>query len=357
MVFIPNDEALKALNFEDPVSYPKKQLLSYPLDRADRVKSRIKFNPVVIEPADISFRERLSAAFTPASDRRLSDSISEQTDDVKNSVLSEKFKNDLSKVQNSNLGTLKTSFTSDVVNIYTPISLQYNDGVVLNLPTSLNIGGALTGQALASGQDLISASLAGLGQAAKGIFDLISTGTINDAAAVTATRLVDAIPGLNSAANATRVALQVTANPNSRAVFGGVKLRSFTFQFKFIPVSQEESIEVQNIITFFKKEMYPEHIVLGSIPYGYKFPNLFRIAVQYDVSGSGDFTSMPNMEIGLCYLSDVATTYNPTGGAYHPDGRPNEIDMSLVFSEYRTRSKADVGNANLGTEEAQGFTI
>ena len=57
---------------------------------------------------------------------------------------------------------------------------------------------------------------------------------------------------------------------------------------------------------------------------------------------TGDYRSMPNMSIGMCYLSDIQVVYNPSGGGYHNNGRPNEVDMTLIFTEYRTLSKADV---------------
>ena len=95
--------------------------------------------------------------------------------------------------------------------------------------------------------------------------------------------------------------------------------------------------------SMFKSKCYEINLNENSqIPYGYKFPNLFRISVQYDRLDVGDYRSMPNMSIGLCYLSDIQVVYNPSGGGYHNNGRPNEVDMTLIFTEYRTLSKADV---------------
>ena len=105
--------------------------------------------------------------------------------------------------------------------------------------------------------------------------------------------------------------------------------------------------------------MYPEHINLtgnSNIPYGYKFPNLFKIAVQYDTSTNdiNNFRSLPNMSIGLSYLSNVTHNYNPGASVYHPDGRPSEIDLTLVFTEYRTLSKKDIDNDALAYAEKLG---
>ena len=44
----------------------------------------------------------------------------------------------------------------------------------------------------------------------------------------------------------------------------------------------------------------------------------------------------------LCYLRNVSTTINPTGGTFRRDGQPNEIDLTLSFVEYRTLNKKDI---------------
>lgn len=316
-------------------------ILNFPLERQDRAKARVKFNPIEVTPPDVSvtnIRQNISTLFSPrASNTSESESTAAGDDLSQDETIDE---------ATSKMFNLRMTPTSKVVNIYTPVGLQFSDGVNINTP-NLNIGGAVTGRAISEGgNDVLSSFFSGLGTGLSSVFGVLSGETLNEAGRVSASRLIDALPLGGAAAAATRVALQVTANPNTRAVFGGVKLRSFVFQFKFIPVSRAESVEVQNIVDFFRTELYPEHINLTStsnIPYGYKLPNLFRIAVQYDVQGNDQFTSIPNMEIGLCYLSDIVTQYNATSSTYHTDGSPNEIDMSLTFTEYKTRHKDEIG--------------
>lgn len=325
-------------------------LLQYPLDRQDRVKARVKFQPVEVDPPVVD-----TSRFIKGASELIGGRPNEQAEQRKR-LEREKQKAIEEFVQSrgseENINALKLNPTNDFVYLYTPVSLQFNDGVDIS-NANLNVGGAATLGSLSQGGDVLSSLVSGVGSAAGNIFDLIfKGGTLDAAGAVTASRLVDLIPGLSVAANATRVALQVTANPNVRAVFQGVKLRSFNFQFKFIPVSQNEAIEVEKIIRFFRREMYPEHINLtanSNIPYGYKFPNLFKIAVQYDTSTNdiNNFRSLPNMSIGLSYLSNVTHNYNPGASVYHPDGRPSEIDLTLVFTEYRTLSKKDIDNDEL----------
>ena len=62
----------------------------------------------------------------------------------------------------------------------------------------------------------------------------------------------------------------MTTNPNTRSLFKSVSLREFTFQFKFIPLSEQEHDHVISIIKFFRTELYPEDITVdvGGVPDG-----------------------------------------------------------------------------------------
>ena len=47
-------------------------------------------------------------------------------------------------------------------------------------------------------------------------------------------------------------------------------------------------------------------------------------------------------KILLCYLRDMTTTVNGTAAVFHYDGQPSEIDLTLIFQEYRALSRQDV---------------
>ena len=126
-------------------------------------------------------------------------------------------------------------------------------------------------------------------------------------------------------------------NPNIRSLFKGVGLREFTFQFKMIARSQREAEEVRRIVKHFRQEMYPDAYTVGNADIGFKFPNMFEITFKYN-----GFHNRNIPKIHLCYLRNVSTTINPTGGAMRRDGSPNEIDLTLSFVEYKTLKKDDV---------------
>jgi len=47
-------------------------------------------------------------------------------------------------------------------------------------------------------------------------------------------------------------------------------------------------------------------------------------------------------KLKTCYLTNVTTNYNPTTMAFHADGKPVEIDLSLSFTEQTTLNRADI---------------
>jgi hypothetical protein len=145
------------------------------------------------------------------------------------------------------------------------------------------------------------------------------------------------------AGNAIKAQAKVTSNPNSRALFNSVPLRSFTFSFKMIPHSQEEARNIKEIITFFRKELYPEEIPanLGEIQFsvGYKFPNRFGIKMYY---GSGNNIKEVGTRIQPAYLTDMQTVYNSSTMGMHYDGNFSEVDLTLSFLESKALSRKDV---------------
>ena len=88
--------------------------------------------------------------------------------------------------------------------------------------------------------------------------------------------------------------------------------------------------------------MYPDTYPVNignnvSADLGFAFPNVFEITFKYK---NGINERIP--KIHFCYLRNVSTTINPTGGTFRRDGQPNEIDLTLSFVEYRTLNKKDI---------------
>lgn len=133
-------------------------------------------------------------------------------------------------------------------------------------------------------------------------------------------------------------ALGVALHPNEHANFESVTRRRFTFNFKLIPASLQEAEEIEQIIKFFRREIYPEGIPIGPIYAGYRYPRKFEITLAY----ADDEVAT---RILPSYLESFATDYNPNSMSFHyRNGKAHfpEINISMIFQEERSLVAQDV---------------
>ena len=233
--------------------------------------------------------------------------------------------------------------SAPIVDMYFPLSMQFADNALYD---NAQLGGVGAGieAAVAGGADMLTAALNTISETGEGLFDLLTQNENMNAtvARLSAARAINMIPlqGVKAALTLTNRAI---INPNIRALFRGVALREFTFQFKMIAESQQEAATVEKIVRHFRQELYPDtySIPVGTdginADVGFKFPNVFQIMFKYKGS--------PNLKLPKlhhCYLRSVNHTVNPTGGTFRRDGQPNEIDLTLSFVERKTLNKQDI---------------
>ena len=139
-----------------------------------------------------------------------------------------------------------------------------------------------------------------------------------------------------------RARTKTAPNPNTRALFKQVSLRTFQFSFKLIPTSESEALQIPRIIKYFRRQMYPKDIEANfgdGISLGYNFPDKFQIEMFYEVQELAS-------KIAPSYLQDVLTNYNPTNQTFFKrrDGTAyfSEIDLNLTFTEARTLSQKSI---------------
>ena len=228
------------------------------------------------------------------------------------------------------------SETAPIVSMYFPISLTFNDGVQYE---NVNLGavGATALAGLQANDTLLASAAAAIGEAFGSAFDFISGSAGEEAARLGALRVAK-LPVGEGIRNAVSIGVQRVINPNTRALFRGVNIREFSFNFKMIATSQSEANKIQKIVKHFRTELYPDVVNMGNIPVGYKFPNAFSIQFTH----RGQTVKIPKIE--KCFLRNVQTVYNGTSATFHDDGHPNEVDMTLNFIEMKTINKTDVRN-------------
>lgn len=202
------------------------------------------------------------------------------------------------------------------------------------------MGAATTGQGSAL-MGVVGAFAGGLKDGLASIGDLFQTGQMDALAKLSVARGINNTKDLmtDEVKLGSQLALQVALNPNSRAMFKGVNLRSFSFAFTFVPTSPEEAEMVEQIIYRFRWHAYPKPINIGTtgITAGFEYPHLFTIELTHD-----DSKETIGTKIKDCYLESVTTAYNPSTMAYHADGRPVEYNMTLNFRETIALTQEDI---------------
>ena len=131
---------------------------------------------------------------------------------------------------------------------------------------------------------------------------------------------------------------RIASAPNLRSLFSHAELRNFSFDFRMIATSKEESEAINGIIKLFRQELYPEKIPLGAtgLPFAYKFPNVFEIEVK------NKFQKTMGFKFQRCYLRNVQTTFNETATGVFSDGNFIEVSVSLDFVEVVALDKQKV---------------
>jgi hypothetical protein len=235
--------------------------------------------------------------------------------------------------------------TSHQVHLYLPQAIQVTDGVTYNTNMELGFIGGLAENAMNRGASVAGRVATGAASAVvaeanafanpnkigSGMADVLAQRRLQ---ATTISRTAQA------AGFGMEAATQVTTNKNTRTFFQDVPMRSFGFSFSLIPTSQGEASEIESIIKLFRTELYPETIAVDGIRLGYKFPNRFQIKMKYNRNkGKGNNINLKFLPV---YMTSFSATYNPNSPMLHADGKWNQVDIQMQFTETRPISKADV---------------
>jgi hypothetical protein len=170
--------------------------------------------------------------------------------------------------------------------------------------------------------------------------------TIADALAVGATTKVAGFLSGADVEGATRKILGKALNPALEAIFTGVDLRNFDFNFRFTPRNESEFRTVDAIIKLFKFHMMPERVPGQNIGRHLIFPSEFDLQFMF---GGVENAWIPFAS--SCVLKNMNVSYGPGGESQFlqpidvPGGKappPSEINMSLSFTETEIMTKEKI---------------
>ena len=126
-------------------------------------------------------------------------------------------------------------------------------------------------------------------------------------------------------------------DPRINTRFTGNGMRNFSFNFKMIATSEQESIIVKDIYNAFRRYSYAKRLGIVALSYPPLWTIKFLIAPE---NGAKENPFIP--KIGQCYLNNVGTTFNATNNSWRTNNAPLEVDLTLAFQETQVQTRDDI---------------
>lgn len=123
-------------------------------------------------------------------------------------------------------------------------------------------------------------------------------------------------------------------NPFKECIFESVDFRSFSFTYTFMPESEAESLEVQNIIKLLKFHMHPE---MSEGKLFFVYPSEFQLAYYHRGKENSSF-----FKFAPCILSDLDVTYGDRVLSTFENGHSTEIIVKMTFHETEILTKESI---------------
>lgn len=129
---------------------------------------------------------------------------------------------------------------------------------------------------------------------------------------------------------------KVIMDPRINTAFTGNGLRTFSFEFKMIATSQQESMTVKDIYNAFRRNIYASRAGLITL----RYPPVWEIKFL-----KGDKTLNQYIpKIHKCYLTSVNTAFNSENNSWRVDTAPLSVDISISFQEQKVLTREDIEN-------------
>lgn len=237
--------------------------------------------------------------------------------------------------------------TGRVCELYMPEGIDFSDNISYGDDQFGVTGAMVEGAVNSEGKlDAIGAlkGIAGVGISTASMLKSGGAGA-NAAASLALQRTAKRIPMvgemLSSSAGmkAVQSMTRVINAPNSRVLFEGVGMRSFSFSFNLIAATPQQSIDIKKIVKFFRSEAYPDALTTAindvNVEMGLRYPDRFIIDMMYN--DKRVFTKLKP-----CYLTGISVKYNAEQNTMHSDGAPTKVDLTLSFKESLALNKKDI---------------
>jgi hypothetical protein len=252
----------------------------------------------------------------------------------------------IQRISGGSLSAFRTTeLTKESIALYMPDTLFFTQSQTYD---QLNLGGELTGQALAAATSALDALEKG---GAEQGFSALKKSALRTALERAVTKTGSQTLGIGAAA-----LTGVVVNPMLEMIYRSPNFRNFQFDFMFYPRDEKEANQVQKIIKSFEFHQAPE---INQTLQGFLIPpSQFDIRFYY---GGRENPNIPS--IASCVLTNIQVNYAPNGfSAFEvPNentpsvgrtGMPVAIQLTLSFQEttfltkddYVRKGSVEVGN-------------
>lgn len=217
-----------------------------------------------------------------------------------------------------------------------PSKVHKQKGISLYMPPEISHN-------LNAGYDVqgLGATGAGILQGAEGVMDILGTyaetGNITDADKKTlkdsavgfgAGVLIDKLKNVGAAKNLLQRYNGRVANSYTFAVFNGMQHRKFSYNFRLVARSEDDTRMIKDICDSFMDYMLPVKND-GTAIHFYDMPYMWEIG-YYRWDNENEFMDQPNE----CFLESCNITYSGDGmGHTHNNGAPLIVNLALSFVE------------------------
>ena len=237
------------------------------------------------------------------------------------------------KASSDTLGKNKEDILGTII-LPVPQTITDSNGVTWG-ENSLN---GLAAKGIAIAKDVMSADTGGkalqkLTEGGEEVFTSLMKDENSKAAvnAQFASMAVNALGGNTSSGSILSRKTGAVLNPNMELLFGGVQLRSFSFDFDFAPRDERESIEIKKIIRAFKVHMNAKRTSEGGNSTGLfiKSPDVFQLTYK---TGNKDHQFLHKFK--PMAMVNMAVNYTGAGTyATYDNTSPVQLKMNLTFQE------------------------
>ena len=125
--------------------------------------------------------------------------------------------------------------------------------------------------------------------------------------------------------------------PKMELMFKGIGRRDFSFEFSFLPKSEQEAIVVESIIHKFKFHMASNYTTGAEGVRKMDIPDNFNIRYMYH-----NAENLHLNKISTCVLKGMDVEYGGDRFVAYGDGRPQATKISLTFQELEIITKDDI---------------